>query len=157
MKNKPTFAAVVKQLSKFFSGDGISASAVGGGLSFKGIKWSETDLGYLPAEFWPTLLLDATPELLRVAGLPATASRLNLHHSPFGFDEARLVRALLEPPRPDKPDFATHLSSEADSPPKMMAAEESATPMPRGRPNRDGQSTAAPRTVWAVQPHVGLV
>jgi len=38
MKNKPTFAALVKQLTKYLSGAGISASAVGDGFSFKGVK-----------------------------------------------------------------------------------------------------------------------
>jgi hypothetical protein len=53
MKNKPTLAALVKQVTKYLSGAGISASAVGDGHSFKGIKWNETDLGFLPAELWP--------------------------------------------------------------------------------------------------------
>ena len=58
MKNKPTLAALVKQVTKYLSGAGISASAVGDGHSFKGIKWNETDLGYLPAELWPQASLD---------------------------------------------------------------------------------------------------
>jgi hypothetical protein len=118
-------------------------------------------VGYLPAELWSQSHLDATPELLRVAGLVETAQRLNLLHAPFNPDEARIVRVLLESSRPDEPDFASHLSAETDSPPNMTAAEESeqgAAPMPRARPSRtpgDGQPTAAPRTVWTVKPHVG--
>jgi hypothetical protein len=137
MKNKPTFAALAKQLTKYLSGAGISASAVGDGFSFKGAKWNETDVDYLPAELWSQTHLDATPELLRVAGLVETASRLNLLHAPFAPNEARIVRALLESPKPDEPDFASHLSAETDSPPNMTAAEESeqgAAPMPRARP-----------------------
>jgi hypothetical protein len=61
MKNTPTFAALVKQLTKYLSGAGISASAVGDGFSFKGVKWNETDLGYLPAELWPQALLGYPP------------------------------------------------------------------------------------------------
>jgi hypothetical protein len=157
MKNKPIFSALVKQLTKYLSGAGISASAVGDGFSFKGVKWNETDVGYLPAELWSQALLDGTPELLRVAGLIETASWLNLLHASFAPDEARIVRALLELPRPHAPDFASHLSAETDSPPNMTAAEESEQ-VPRARPSRtpgDGQPTAAPRTVWTVKPHVG--
>ena len=120
MKNKPTFAALVKRLTKYLSGAGISASAVGDGFSFKGVKWNETDLGYLPAVLWPQVFLDTTPDLLRVAGLSETAPRLNLHRVPFAPAEVRIVRALLEAPRPEKPepDFASHLSAEIGSPPK---------------------------------------
>ena len=38
MKSKPTLAALVKQVTKYLSGAGISASAIGDGHSFKGIK-----------------------------------------------------------------------------------------------------------------------
>jgi hypothetical protein len=152
MKNKPTLPALVKQVTKYLSGAGISASAVGDGYAFKGIKLNESDLGYLPAERWPQALLDTTPDLLRVAGLSETAARLNLHHVPFAPDEARIVCALLESPRPEKPepDFASHLSAETDSPPNMTAAEESeqgAGPMPRARPRRPahGMDREAPR------------
>jgi hypothetical protein len=72
-------------------------------------------------------LLATTLELLRVAGLSETAARLNLHLVPFATNEARIVCALLEAPRPEKPepDFASRLSAETDSPPIMTAAEES--------------------------------
>ena len=157
MKNKPTFAALVKQVTKYLSGAGISASAVGDGFSFKGVKWNETDLPYLPAEFWPQALLSATPELLHVAGLAETADRLNLHHVPFAPTEARTVCALLNSSRPDEHDFANRLSAETDSKPNSSAAEESE---PHPRPSRTpvvGQPTTAPRTVWTVKPRVGDV
>ena len=154
IKNKPTLAALIKQVTKYLSGAGIPASAVGDGHSFKGIKWNETGLGFLPAEHWPQAFLDTTPDLLRVAGLSETAARLNLHHVPFAPDEARIVHALLEAPRPEKPepDFASHLSAEFGSPPKITAAEEveqGAGSMSRARPGQtpgDGQPNA-PRTV----------
>jgi hypothetical protein len=157
MKNKPTFAALVKQVTKYLSVAGISASSVGDGFSFKGVKWNETDLPYLPAEFWPQALLSATPELLHVAGLAATADRLNLYHVPFAPTEARIVYALLDLSRPDEYDFASRLSAETDSPPNSSAAEESE---PHPRPSRTpvvGQHTTAPRTVWTVKPRVGEV
>jgi hypothetical protein len=93
IKNKPTLAALVKQVTKYLASAGISASAVGDGHSIKGIKWNETDLGILPAELWPQDFLDTTPDLLRVAGLSETAARLNLHYVPFAPDEARIVHA----------------------------------------------------------------
>jgi hypothetical protein len=161
MKNKPTFAALVKQVTKYLGGAGISASAVGDGFSFKGVKWNETDLTYLPAEFWPQALLSATPELLRVAGLAETALRLNLYHVPFAPTEARIVCALLDMSKPDEHDFASRLSAETDSPPNMSAAaepEQGSGPMPlRSRTPAVGQPTAAPPTVWTVKPRVGDV
>jgi len=157
MKNKPTFAALAKQVSKYLGGVGISASSVGDGFSFMGVKWNETDLPHLPAELWTQALLSSTPELLRVAGLEATADRLNLCHVPFSPTEARIVCALLDPSKPAEFDFASRLSAETDSPPNSSAAEESE---PHPRPSRTpvvGQPAAAPRTVWTVNARVGDV
>jgi len=157
MKNKPTFSALAKQVTKYLSGTGISATSVGDGFSFKGVKWNETDLAYLPAEFWTQDLLSATPELLQVAGLAETSGRLNLYHVPFAPTEARIVCALLDLSRPDEHDSASRLSAETDSPPNSSAAEGSE---PHPRPSRSpvvGQPTAAPRTVWTVKPRAGDV
>jgi hypothetical protein len=157
MKNKPTFAALVKQVAKYLGDAGISASSVGDGSSFKGVKWNETDLTYLPAELWTQALLSATPELLRVAGLETTARRLNLYHVPFAPTEARIVCALLDRSKPDEHDFASRLSAETDSPPNTSAAEEPdhVGPTPPLSRARAVEPTAAPLTVWTVKPRVG--
>jgi hypothetical protein len=159
MKNKPTFAALVKQVTKYLGGAGISASSVGDGSSFKGVKWNETDLTFLPAEFWPQALLSATPELLRVAGLEATARRLNLYHVPFAPTEARIVCALLDLTKPDEHNFASRLSAETDSPSNKSAAEEheqgSGQTPPLSRARAVGHPTDAPLTVWTVKPRPG--
>ena len=151
MKNKPTFAALVKQVTKHLGGAGISASSVGDGSSFKGVKWNETDLTYLPAELWPQALLSATPELLRVAGLEATARRLNLYHVPFAPTEARIVCALLDLSKSDEHDFASRLSAETDSPPNASAAEEpdNVGPTPALSRARLAEPAAAPATAPA--------
>ena len=159
MKNKPTFAALVKQVTNYLGGAGIPASSVGDGYSFKGVKWNATDLTHLPAEFWTRDLLSTTPELLRVAGLKATANRLNLCHVPFSQTAARIVCALLDSSKPEEHDFASRLSAESDSPPNTSAAEEpdNVGPTPALSRARAVEPTVAPLTVWTVKPRVGDV